>query len=99
MNQIKTIELTRDCEVVQIPHGTTQLLAKGTPVDITQTLGGSYTIHAQGALFRVANNDADALGMAVPGPHRTVPEAGGTAAQKASSTNATRPIRRIATSH
>ena len=28
-------------------------------MDITQTLGGSYTVHAQGGLFRIAAKDAD----------------------------------------
>ena len=35
-------------------------------MDITQTLGGSYTIHAQGGLYRIAAQDADALGLAAP---------------------------------
>lgn len=64
MHNITTVELTRDCEVVQIPHGTTLTMLKGTPVDITQTLGGSFTIQAQGGLFRVASKDGDALGIA-----------------------------------
>lgn len=55
--------LARDCEVVQIPHGDTTVLPKGTEVDITQTLGGSYTVRAGGGLFRVAGKDADALGL------------------------------------
>ena len=63
MHHVTTVELTRDCEAVQIPHGTPVALPKGTTVDITQTLGGSYTIHAQGGLFRVAGRDADALGF------------------------------------
>lgn len=63
MHNVTSVELTRDCEVVQIPHGTTTTLPKGTTVDITQTLGGSYTVHAQGGLFRVANKDVDALGI------------------------------------
>jgi probable FeS assembly SUF system protein SufT len=63
MQNVTTVELKRDCEVVQIPHGTSTTLPKGTTADITQTLGGSYTIHAQGGLFRVANKDADALGL------------------------------------
>ena len=64
MQNITTTELTRDCEVVQIPHGTTLTMPKGTPVDITQTLGGSFTIQAQGGLYRVASKDSDALGIA-----------------------------------
>ena len=66
MQTVTTVELTRDCEVIQIPLGSTVQLIKGTSVDITQTLGGSYTIHAPGGLFRVASKDADALGLDVP---------------------------------
>src|SRR4051812_27020629 len=60
---VTSVELKRDCEAVQIPIGTTVTLPAGTPVDITQTLGGSYTVHAQGGLFRIATKDADALGL------------------------------------
>ena len=63
MNEVSSAELTRDCEAVQIPQGTTVTLPQGTPVDITQTLGGSYTIHARGGLYRIAPKDADALGL------------------------------------
>ncbi|SRR5258705_4838364 len=63
MNQVSSVELVRDCEAVQIPHGSAVMLPKGMPVDITQTLGGSYTVHAQGGLYRVAAKDADALGL------------------------------------
>jgi probable FeS assembly SUF system protein SufT len=63
MNQVSSVELVRDCEAVQIPHGSTVTLPKGTPVDITQTLGGTYTIHVQGGLYRIAARDADALGL------------------------------------
>src|SRR5436190_3837492 len=63
MHNVTSVELRRDCVAVQIPSGTSVTLAKGTPVDITQTLGGSYTIHAQGGLYRIAPKDADALGL------------------------------------
>jgi probable FeS assembly SUF system protein SufT len=63
MHQVTSVELKRDCEAVQIPAGHSTTLPAGTPVDITQTLGGSYTVHAQGALYRIAPKDADALGM------------------------------------
>ncbi|MDB6122426.1 MAG: hypothetical protein JWQ71_1419 [Pedosphaera sp.] len=63
MHNVTSVELTRDCEAVQIPAGTAVILPAGTPVDITQTLGGTYTIHAQGGLYRVATRDADALGI------------------------------------
>ena len=47
-----------------IPAGTVTALPAGTPVDITQTLGGSFTVRAMtGGLFRIAAKDADALGI------------------------------------
>jgi probable FeS assembly SUF system protein SufT len=61
---METIELNRDCDAIQIPEGTTVTLGKGTPVDITQTLGGTYTVRAGPGLFRIGANDADALGLA-----------------------------------
>jgi len=64
MNIPTTVELTRDCEAVVIPHGEATSLPRGTVVDITQTLGGSYTVCALGGLFRIAGADADALGLA-----------------------------------
>ena len=58
-----TVKLTRDTAVVQIPVGTDVTLKAGTPVDIVQTLGGTYTVHSMGGLFRIAGKDADALGL------------------------------------
>jgi len=63
MNSVSTVVLSRDCDAVQIPAGNTVTLPAGTEVDITQTLGGSYTVHAMGGLFRVGSKDSDALGM------------------------------------
>jgi probable FeS assembly SUF system protein SufT len=66
MHNVTSVELTRDCEAVRIPAGDSLVLPAGTPVDITQTLGGSYTVHAPGGLFRIAAKDADALGLETP---------------------------------
>ena len=58
------ITLSRDIEAIQIPSGLTKKLPKGTPVIVTQALGGTYTVvveHSAG-LFRVLAQDADALG-------------------------------------
>jgi probable FeS assembly SUF system protein SufT len=63
MQNVTSVELTRDCPAVRIPAGDSVILPAGTPVDITQTLGGSYTVHAEGGLFRIAAKDADALGI------------------------------------
>src|SRR5678815_1857384 len=63
---MERIELTRDCDAVQIPIGTSVLLEKGTEVYLMQSLGGSYTVQAPsyGGLFRIAGRDADAIGDA-----------------------------------
>jgi probable FeS assembly SUF system protein SufT len=61
-----SVELIRDCEAVQIPLGAVVTLAAGATVDITQTLGGNYTVQTGGKLFRIAERDADALGVARP---------------------------------
>ena len=66
MQNVTSTELARDCEAVQIPHGAEVTLPKGTPVDITQTLGGTFTVHAHGGLYRIAGKDADALGLQPP---------------------------------
>ena len=64
MENLSSVELQRDCEATQIPAGTSTVLPAGTFVDITQTLGGSYTVRgAGGGLFRIAASDADALGL------------------------------------
>ncbi len=57
------VELTRDCEAVQIPLGAVVTLPAGTAVAISQTLGGNYTVQTGGGLFRIAARDADALGI------------------------------------
>lgn len=61
---MERVELTRDCEAVQIPAGIATTLEKGIEVFITQSLGGTYTLQvpAHGGLFRIAGKDADALG-------------------------------------
>jgi len=61
-----SIPLARDCEAIQIPAGNSITLPAGTPVIITQTLGGTYTVQAPAGLFRIAGKDADALGIAAP---------------------------------
>lgn len=66
MQNVTTVELSRDCEAVRIPAGDSVVLPAGTAVDITQTLGGTYTVHARGGLYRVAAKDADALGLEAP---------------------------------
>jgi probable FeS assembly SUF system protein SufT len=82
MNQTASIELKRDCPAVQIPAGTIITLPAGTTVQITQTLGGSYTVQAPGGLFRIAPQDADALGFEVPKPTEINPSTSGKVDEK-----------------
>lgn len=57
------IELSRDCEAIQIPQGTTVTLPAGTRVAVTQSLGGSYTVATDaGYLYRITDANADAIG-------------------------------------
>jgi hypothetical protein len=60
----REITLSRDCKVVLIPSGEEATLTAGSPVIITQSLGGTYTVATQTGLARIAENDADALGIA-----------------------------------
>ena len=58
------IELKRDCDATQIPSGEKFKLAKGDFVEVTQALGGSFTVRTEeGRLVRIAVLDADALGL------------------------------------
>lgn len=61
------VALSRSVDAVEIPAGTTITLPTGTPVTITQTLGGNFTVAAgpYGMLYRIAAKDADALGRQV----------------------------------
>src|SRR5216684_5443180 len=51
---MERVELTRDCEAVQIPAGNRFTLEKGLEIFITQALGGTFTVQvpAYGGLFR-----------------------------------------------
>lgn len=61
------IILTRDCAGTQIPSGSNVVLPAGTRVTIAQSLGGQFTVTSdEGALFRIADKDADALGERPP---------------------------------
>ena len=62
-----SIILARDCEATRIPSGASAVLPAGTRVTITQTLGGNFTVSTEdGALLRIADKDADALGERAP---------------------------------
>ena len=64
---MERVELSRDCQGVQVPAGHTVLLEQGTEAYVTQSLGGSYTLQvpAYGGLFRIAGRDGDAIGKEI----------------------------------
>ena len=56
--------LTRDTQATLIPAGDILSLKEGTEVHVTQALGGTVTVQANGGLYRLASKDLDALGEA-----------------------------------
>jgi len=81
---MERIELSRDCEAVEIPAGHTVTLKKGAEAYITQSLGGTYTVQvpSQGGLFRIAGKDADAIGKPVVAAPNASGEAAGNLEQQ-----------------
>jgi probable FeS assembly SUF system protein SufT len=60
------VKFERDCDVVLVPQGERVTLPAGSVGYITQALGGSFTVFVEGNLFRIAGNDADAIGKEPP---------------------------------
>ena len=57
------IALSREVTAIQIPSGDSITLPAGTPVVVTQTLGGTYTVATSSGLARISSDDTDALGV------------------------------------
>ncbi len=61
------VPLKRNCPATEIPSGAIHMLSAGTPVVITQSMGGSYTVSTgYGQMMRIDSRDADALGFEPP---------------------------------
>src|SRR5580692_6960685 len=56
------IVVQREVKAVAIPAGVEVTLKLGSVGYITQALGGSFTVYIDGNLFRIAGQDADAIG-------------------------------------
>jgi probable FeS assembly SUF system protein SufT len=82
MNDHNEIELSRDCEAIQIPAGLKTTIPKGTKVIITQNLGGSYTIACDYGLFRISEQDADVLGLERTSSHQEKERSNGDVAEE-----------------
>lgn len=75
MNVSNPITLTRDCNSIEIPSGARKTLATGTIVRVLQSRGGSYTVTTNiGAMYRVDEKDADALGLSPSSATRVAAE-------------------------
>jgi probable FeS assembly SUF system protein SufT len=62
----KEVTTTREVEAREIPSGTKLMIPEGTPLAITQSLGGSYTVMTPyGSMARIDGKDADAIGEEV----------------------------------
>ncbi|MGI0115575.1 putative Fe-S cluster assembly protein SufT [Zooshikella sp. RANM57] len=62
----EVIKLLRACKAIHVPAGESVRLKKGTDVELVQSMGLSFTIRLRGNLFRIAGDDADALGKEIP---------------------------------
>jgi probable FeS assembly SUF system protein SufT len=62
------VVIYRDVRAVQVPAGAEMTLKTGQAGYITQALGGAFTLYVDGHLYRIAGEDADALGKEVVRP-------------------------------
>jgi probable FeS assembly SUF system protein SufT len=70
------VTVARDLRIITIPDGKEDALPQGTTVQVTQTLGNSYTVQlARGGKVRVKGEDGDAIGQPKLGGGRVVPTA------------------------
>jgi probable FeS assembly SUF system protein SufT len=69
------VVIQRDVPAVVIPAGANVTLRTGQAGYITQALGGSFTIYVEGNLFRIAGEDADAIGKEAVKPPELPPNA------------------------
>jgi probable FeS assembly SUF system protein SufT len=69
------VVVQRDVKAVVIPAGVEVKLRTGQAGYITQALGGSFTVYVEGNLFRIAGEDADAIGKEVAKAPEVAPDA------------------------
>jgi len=62
------VSILRPVEVIRIPGGELKTLETDTEVVVTQALGGTFTVvtPSDGAFYRIAGKDADAIGQEIP---------------------------------
>lgn len=67
--------VNREVRAVIVPAGVEVKLRPGQAGYITQALGGSFTVYIEGNLFRIAGEDADAIGKESVKPPELPPNA------------------------
>ena len=67
--------VNREVRAVIVPAGQEVRLKPGQAGYITQALGGSFTVYVDGNLFRIAGEDADAIGQEAVKPPELPPNA------------------------
>ena len=60
--QLKMVNTLREVKARKVPSGEARVIPKGEFVNITQDLGGNYTVTWQGNMLRIDGTDADAIG-------------------------------------
>ena len=65
MDDNNFIKISKDCKGILIPSGDQIKLKKGTPVKITQSLGGYFTLYVNGNLVKLDGRDGDAIGQKI----------------------------------
>ena len=76
------VKFERDCPAVLVPQGEQVNLPAGSVGYITQSLGGSFTVFVEGNLFRIAGENADAIGKPAPEALRLEEGAGDEAVER-----------------
>jgi probable FeS assembly SUF system protein SufT len=69
------VVIQRDVEAVMVPSGQPITLKLGLAGYITQALGGSFTLYIEGNLYRLAGEQADAIGKEPITPPELPPNA------------------------
>lgn len=59
----KMVAVRRDVPALKVPDGTPVTLHRDTFVNITQDMGGNFTVTANGQMLRIDGTDADAIGQ------------------------------------
>lgn len=59
------VVIQRDVQAIMVPGGQPTTLRMGLAGYITQALGGSFTLYVEGNLYRLAGDQADAIGKEI----------------------------------